>query len=186
VDYKRLFVLLEGNDDERFFKKIIKPEFDKRYDSVQFYLYAAQSPKKIENFIKSIIAMKANYIIVTDINKSPCVTHRKGILIERKIKNRRVTNENIMVVIKEIESWYLAGLPPTNLQKLKINYREKNTDSLTKEKFDRLIPGKFISRIDFMQEILKYFQIETAKQNNKSFHYFMEKFAHQEEISAAT
>ena len=175
MEYKRLFILLEGNDDERFFEKIIKPEFEKRYDYVKLYLYADKSPKKIENFIKSILAMMADYIIMADINRSPCVTHKKKVVADKKIRGKRVNKKNIMVVIKEIESWYLGGLNPASLKDLGIKYSKKTND-LTKEQFNRLIPGKFISRIDFMQEILKYFKLETAKQNNKSFHYFVKRF----------
>jgi hypothetical protein len=79
-------------------------------------------------------------------------------------------------VIKEIESWYLAGLTAKDLEKLNIDYKKKKTDNLTKEQFNRLIPKKFISRIDFMQEVLKHFHLETAKQNNQSFKYFLEKY----------
>ncbi|OGW18585.1 MAG: hypothetical protein A3G93_11920 [Nitrospinae bacterium RIFCSPLOWO2_12_FULL_45_22] len=41
--------------------------------------------------------------------------------------------------------------------------------------FNRLIPNKFDSRIDFMLEILKYFSMGIAKQKNKSFSYFLER-----------
>jgi hypothetical protein len=175
LEYKRLYILLEGNDDKRFFEKIIKPEFERKYDYVQFYRYAAQPPGKIANFIKSIVAMKADYIIMADINRSPCVTHKKDEITEKKIKSKKVKKDNIIVVIKEIESWYLAGLNPTSLRNLGINYNKK-TDNLTKEQFDRLMPHKFISRIDFLQEILKHYELERAVQNNKSFHYFVKRF----------
>ncbi|NIM16884.1 MAG: DUF4276 family protein [Candidatus Aminicenantes bacterium] len=175
MEYRRLYILVEGNDDERFVERIIKPEFEKKYHSVQVYRYAAQTPQKIENFIKSIIAMKANYMILTDIDHSPCVTHRKKLLKAKKIKNRLVGDDKIIVVIKEIESWYLAGLDQAALKKLGISYHDKGTDTLTKEQFDRLISAKYVSRIDFMQEILENFRLETAKQNNKSFKYFIRK-----------
>jgi len=119
--------------------------------------------------------MKADYIVMADINHSPCVTHKKDDITEKKIKSKKVKKDNIIVVIKEIESWYLAGLNPTSLRNLGINYNKK-TDNLTKEQFDRLMPRKFISRIDFLQEILKYFDLEKAVQNNKSFQYFVKRF----------
>lgn len=176
MSYKRLYILLEGNDDERFCKSVIKPRLENKYDFVQFYRYATLPPKKVANFIKSIMAMKADFFIITDINHSPCITHRKEGLKERKIKYKAVNKEKIIVAIKEIESWYLAGLSAKGLEKLNIDYKKKRTDNLTKEQFDRLIPGKFISRIDFMQEVLKHFHLETAKQNNQSFKYFLEKY----------
>jgi hypothetical protein len=166
---------VEGNDDERFIERIIKPELEKRYHSVQLYRYATQPPKKIENFIKSIVSMKADYIILTDMNHSPCVTQRKNLLKTKKIKSRLVEDDKIIIVIKEIESWYLAGLDRGTLKKLGISYSEKRTDSLTKERFDGLMSDKYVSRIDFMQEIPENFQVETAKQKNKSFNYFIQK-----------
>ncbi|MHC4361138.1 MAG: hypothetical protein ACYSTN_10185, partial [Planctomycetota bacterium] len=81
---------------------------------------------------------------------------------------------NVIVIVKEIESWYLAGLDSKNCKKLGIKVFRK-TDNITKEQFDKLRPRKFNSRIDFMIEILKRFSMETAKRKNKSFDYFIAK-----------
>jgi len=165
VGNKRLFIWVEGQDDERFFNRIIKPMLEKKYDLVEVISYATQKNKKTDNFLKSIKAMNAGYIYVTDIDYSPCITvKKKG--IENKLK--KIDEAMIAVVIKEIESWYLAGLDDTNSKKLKIHTLD-TTDDITKEQFNSLIPEKFDSRIDFMSEILKYFSIGTAKRKNKSF-----------------
>lgn len=176
MGYKRLYILIEGNDDERFFNHIIKPEFEKKYDYVQFFQYASQPSRKINNFIKSIIAMEADYIIAGDINHAPCVTHKKKTIKTNKFKNKIVDEGYIVVIIKEIESWYLAGLDAGALNKIEVSYGKKNTDTLTKEQFERLMPRKFISKIDFLQESLKYFKMETAKQQNRSFNFFTRKY----------
>lgn len=172
--YNRLFILVEGNDDERFFERIIKPEFQKIYDHVQFYQYACQPPKRTENFIKSVDAMNADYIIAADINHSPCVTQKKETLISKKIRN--VEKDKIIVVVKEIESWYMAGLEEESKEALGFKRGESSTDDLSKEHFNRLMPKKYISRIEFMQEILKYFKKKTAVKNNTSFAYFFKKY----------
>jgi len=52
----------------------------------------------------------------------------------------------------------------------------KNTDTLTKEGFNSLIPQRFDSRIDFMVEILKRFCTGMAKRKNGSFRYFAERY----------
>ncbi|MDI6767583.1 MAG: hypothetical protein QME52_12240, partial [Bacteroidota bacterium] len=52
----------------------------------------------------------------------------------------------------------------------------KDTDDTTKEQFNRLIPEKYDSRIDFMSEILNNFSFKTAKRKNRSFKYFIEKY----------
>lgn len=175
MPYKMLYLFIEGDDDERFFQIIIKPILEKYYDSIVLWKYAKETKKKINNFLKSIKAMNNDYLFFTDINHSPCVTATKQgkLSILKHIKPDR-----IIVVIKEIESWYFAGLNIEGLKILGINHKNipDITDNLTKEQFNRLIPDKFDSRIDFMQEILKYFSLRTAKQKNKSFGYFLDRF----------
>lgn len=171
MGYKRLFIWVEGEDDIRFFNRIIKPIFHEKYNLVEVRPYAPLKREKVDNFLKSIKAMKADYIYVTDINDAPCVTRKKQ---EIQDKLRHTDGDRIIVVIKEIESWYLAG--PSNTESKKFKFRPfVSTDNITKEQFNNLIPKEFDSRIDFMLEILKDFSIEIAKQKNTSFRYFLEK-----------
>jgi len=170
--YKLLFIWVEGDDDERFFNKILSPKFQEKYDTVKIIQYAKMKKEKINNFIRSIKAMEADYIYLTDINDSPCVTIKKR-KIQSKYKN--IDNDKIIVVVKEIESWYLAGLDNKVCKQFKIN-NFANTENVTKEKFDDMIPKKFTSKIDFMVEILKNFSIKIAKQKNNSLRYFVEKY----------
>lgn len=175
MGYRRLFIWVEGPDDVRFFNEIIKPIFDKRYDWVEVRAYAKQRSDYVIKFVKSIKAMKADYFFVADINSVPCITKRKQKL-HKIFKN--VDEDRILVIVQEIESWYLAGLDEASSEKLRLPIF-KTTNSFTKERFDGLIPEKFDSRIDFMLEILKHFSLEIAKQKNDSLKYFIEK--HQKE-----
>jgi len=171
MKYKRLFLLVEGNNDERFFQRIIKPKFEEKYNTVTLWKYTQVKNMKVDKFLESIRAMGADYIYVADINRAPCITAKK-----QEIKNRvRDINEGrIIVVIKEIESWYLAGLDETSSKELGMS-PFSTTNGITKEQFNDLIPKRFDSRIDFMSEILKHFSIEIANQKNISFRYFLEK-----------
>ncbi|MDI6782651.1 MAG: hypothetical protein QME64_00975 [bacterium] len=173
MGYRRLFIWVEGEDDERFFEKIMEPKLQKMYNFVETRRYASLKKEKIDNFLKSIKAMGAEYIFVIDINSSPCVTAKKQ---ETQNKLRNIDGDRIIVVIKEIESWYLGGLDNTESRKFGIPTSYSVTDNITKEQFNSLIPKKFDSRIDFMLEILKIFSIEIAKQKNKSFRYCVEKY----------
>ncbi len=128
--------------------------------------------EKMRDYIKTINSIRADYIFFTDINNSPCITDKKE-NIQRKFKF--IDINKIVVVIKEIESWYLAGLDNDACNQLKIKCIE-NTDSITKERFNNLIPRKFTSRIDFMLEVLKLFSIDEATRKNTSFKYFIEKY----------
>jgi len=173
MTYKRLVILLEGNDDERFFKKIVKPFFQKRY-SVEFWKYSRLKDARIVNFVKSINAMKADYIFARDFNDAPCVTAKKEKITG---KFNQVTEDKVIVVVKEIESWYLAGLDENASKKLGIRKKIGITDNITKEHFNQLIP-KNMPRTDFMQEILKNYDVEIAKGKNSSFGYFLNKWTY--------
>lgn len=174
MGYKRLFLWVEGSDDERFFDRIIKPMFQKKYDSVEMIRYARSKNEKVDRYLKSIRAMNADCIYATDINDLPCVTAKKQ-RIQQRIGN--IDKKNIIVVIKEIESWFLAGLSEEHMKRLEIHsFKNKTTDNVTKEQFNSLIPDAFDSRIDFMSEILKLFSIETARKRNVSFRYLFKRY----------
>jgi len=169
---KRLFILVEGEDDIRFFGRIIKPLFVPRYDSVEILPYATIKRVKVNNFIKSLVQMKNDYIFVADIDRERSVRDKKQLLYHWY---SNINGSNIVVVIMEIESWYYAGLPPETLQRFGLPPRP-STDELTKEGFNDLIPLSFDSRIDFMFEILKSFSPATAARHNSSFKFFFERY----------
>lgn len=168
-----MFIFVEGTDDDRFVEKVVQQMLGNKFTWIKTYQYAQKKRSKVRNFIKSIISitsMDADYIFLTDINSFPCITAKKE-------KTRReyagVNDTKIIVVVKEIESWYLAGLDNATIEKLKLAPYD-TTDEITKEEFDSRKPRKFTSRIDFMQELLKDYSIEVAKSRNASFSYFAE------------
>lgn len=173
--YKRLVILLEGNDDKRFFEKILKPFFQKRY-RVEFWEYSRKKDERIVNFIKSLNLMKADYIFASDINDTRCITAKRDKITG---KFNQIAETKIIVVVKEIESWYLAGLDEKALKKLGIrkNIRKRigTTDNITKEQFNQLIPRK-MPRTDFIQKILENYDVEIAKERCESFGYFLNKW----------
>ena len=104
---KRLYILVEGEDDVRFFGRIMKPLFVPHYDSVEILPYASIKRVKVNNFLKSYRQMKNDYIFVADIDTERSVRDKKQILYHLVNVNGNI----IVVVIMEIESWYYAGLP---------------------------------------------------------------------------
>jgi len=169
---KRLFILVEGEDDVRFFGRIIKPLVAPRYDSVEIMPYACIKREKVNNFLKSVRQMGNDYIFVADIDRERSVRDKKQILYHWF---HDIDGAGIVVVVKEIESWYYAGLSVTALQKLGLPALPV-TDDLTKEDFNKLIPRRFDSRIDFMFELLKYFSVDSAVKENRSFKFFYDRY----------
>jgi len=173
----KLYIFVEGDYDEKFFSNIIKSKFEKKGYFVKIMKYAEQTKEYVKNFIKSINAIpNADYIFLADINSEPCITLKKQ---ELKRRYENLDTNKIIVVKKEIESWYLAGLDQTKLKKLKIKFTNKNhyynTESITKEEFEKLIPDN-LKRTEFYLSILENFCIDTACQKNKTFNYFIKKY----------
>jgi hypothetical protein len=169
---KRLYILVEGEDDVRFFGRVMKPLFVSRYDSVEILPYASIKRIKVNNFLKSLAEMKNDYIFVADIDAERSVRDKKQLLYHWY---SNIGGSNIVVVIMEIESWYYAGLPDEILQRLGLPLLP-TTDEMTKEVFNNLIPASFDSRIDFMFEILKSFSPTTAARHNGSFKFFFDRY----------
>ncbi len=169
---KRLFIFVEGEDDVRFFGRVMKPLFVPHYDTIEIIPYASIKRIKVNNFLIGLSEMKTDYIFVADIDTERSVRDKKQLLYHWY---SNISGSNIVIVIMEIESWYYAGLPAESLQKLGLPALP-STDGLTKEDFNALIPPAFDSRIDFMFEILKSFSPSAAARNNRSFRYFFERY----------
>jgi hypothetical protein len=170
---RRLFIMVEGEDDVRFFGRIIKPILAPRYDSVEIIPYACIKRDKVNRFLQSVSQMKNDYIFVADIDFEHSVRDKKQILYYRF---SNIDGRSIVIVIKEIESWYYAGISGDLARELGVADLE-STNDLTKEDFNSLIPKRFDSRIDFMFEILKSFSVETAVRKNNSFDFFVSRYS---------
>ena len=176
-------MLVEGDDDERFFQQIVKPRFDKAYDSVQTWKYSQEKRERVNALLKSVLAMGADYIFASDLNSSPCVSEVKRKLSDKYFalseelsdKYFALSEDRVFVVMAEIESWYLAGLNDKACGRMRIPALA-DTSSLTKEQFNSRIPRAFDSRIDFMLEALKRYDVSTARGKNRSFGYLLEKY----------
>jgi hypothetical protein len=167
-----MWILVEGKDDKRLANAILRPIVERQYDYVDIWEYAQETPKKTADFLRSINCMRADYLFFGDINASPCVTAKKEAI--RTKYHCMVQSPNTVVVVKEIESWYAAGMDDQACQELGIASLSC-TDHLTKEQFRELMPKRFKGFVvDFMVEILKRFSLETARQKNRSFCYLMD------------
>lgn len=174
-----LYIFIEGNDDEYFIKEIVirrlLPEIN-----IKPYKYSQKSKKKIRNFIKSIESMGSNYIFITDFDENDSLEIKKeDVLSEFPF----IDGDQLVIVKNEIESWYIAGINSEtgienecskDLRKIKV---PDDTENFRKEHFDEIIPCSFKdSKIDFLKEILKCFDISLAKERNDSFNQFVNEF----------
>lgn len=156
-----LYIFVEGNDDERFYRWYFNNK------NVSVIKYAQEKRDKINNFIKSIKKIpNVDYIFTADTD-GKSLEEKKGEII-RLYSNCEY--EKIVVAQMEIESWYLAGLDQAMSTKFRIKYYI-STDNIAKENFKDLVPKSY-SPMSFMIEILKSYNLEVAITKNLTFRCF--------------
>jgi hypothetical protein len=169
MPYTRLFLLVEGDDDERFVERIVVPKLSSRYDFVQAWKYARKKKEKVNGFLRSIKAMGADYLLLADLNAYPCFPKKKEALLEAF---RELESGKTVIVVREIESWYLAGLSDDNPLGVQV---PTDTSGLTKDQFNNTMPKGLDSRIAYMIEVLNHFDIRAATTKNASFLYLAQR-----------
>jgi predicted ATP-dependent endonuclease of OLD family len=174
MGYRQLYLFVEGPDDKRFFNRIIRELLSLKYDYIKLIEYAGLSKKELIGFTRGLKGGESDYMFVSDLNDAPCVSIRKEKIIQ-KYRNKQIAKEKIVVVVKKIEGWYLAGLNEDNSKRLRTG-NTRNTEKIDKIAFDNARRKKFDSREDFMIELLNCYSVETATTKNRSFKYFIEKF----------
>jgi len=164
-----IWLFIEGDADEKFFNKIIKPKFEKVYQVIP-YKYSRETIENFKNLIERCCEKKEKFIITCDLDESPCRFKRKIEICKKADYLAQYTD--VVIIINEIESWYLAGLPEKFFKKLEIKDKIVTTNSLTKEQFKKLKPPMFHSEINFMNFILERYDSTTACKKNASFEEF--------------
>lgn len=158
-----LILWVEGQHDVLFFEKIIMPKLKHRYSTIEIKEQSQQNKKFINRYIETINSMNIDYMFIVDIDLKSHISSKK-----REIKKLypKIDEDKILVVIKEIEGWYAAGLK-RGTRRFKIS-NLNDTNDLTKEEFDNKIPSTYTKK-EYLMEILDFFSIEIALQKNKSF-----------------
>lgn len=179
---KKLLILLESDYDQIFFEKILLNFFEKKFDETQLVLYARIHPKTIEKIIKAYLDLGFDFIIFCDLDNANCYPSKKE---EIEARFNLGEKEKILIVIKEIESWILAGVIKevlydvgTNkriVTKMGVHKKGFTTDCVYSKDFDKLKPRGMSKRL-FVLRILAFFNIKKAKQRNTSFLYFFNKY----------
>jgi hypothetical protein len=171
--YRYMWIFVEGKYDRGFVNAVLLPILEKEYDFIDTWEYAQEPPKKVADFLRAMKSMKADCLFLADIDDSPCVTAKKDILIERFRK--ALEPAETIVITREIESWYVAGVDNHTCRELGITSLP-HTDHVTKEQFKSMMPKRFNDSVaDFMVEILSGFRSDVAKIKNRSFCYLMDK-----------
>lgn len=172
MPFRRLIIFVEGPTDEDFIKGVLLPRIHGKYDDVYFNRYAGTRPSKRDAFIRSAKSAQWDYIFLTDINDATCITNRKDHVLDRHPSLQR---ERVMVVVQEIEGWYLAGLNASLASALNLS-EVFDPNEATKEDFANLLPSNLRSPRELMTEILKLYALEEGVVRNTSLRYCVERY----------
>ncbi len=169
----RMNIFVEGSDDLRFFERTLVPVLRNRYDEVRLIPYASLRRVVVDRLIRGIERMGGEYVIVADIDAEPSVRSKKNYILRRF---EQAEPRAIAVVVMEIESWYVAGADDGFLLGCGVTPFGA-TDRLTKEEFDLLIPRRYISRVEFMLDLLEHYSLDRGVERNRSLGYFLHRYA---------
>ncbi len=177
INFKQLYIFVEGPDDERYMNRIILPILSEKYNHIKIIKYAVLQPQIVINFIRTFKQqLNSDYLFFSDMDARGdvklCITKRKEKIIAKF--SGHIENHKLFIVKEEIESWYLAGISEMDAKRFKIKPLY-TTDTFTKEDFERLIPKKSVTPNDFMIEILNQYDFEKALSHNTSLQYFADK-----------
>ncbi len=176
MKYKKLYIYVEGKDDNKFFASIIKPLFEAQdYAKVEIVEYSGTSKSALKNDLDNIRSTKnCDYLFVCDMDaknkKAKNELQRKE--QARKERYKSLDDEKIIIVKEEIESWYLAGISSENFEIFNIK-PFSDTEHIDKAQFQAIMPKIFDLKADFMQAILDDYDLPNASNRNTSLHYFV-------------
>lgn len=168
---KPLLILVEGDDDKNFFEQVVVPEIRKNYQLVRIDDYKQRSPTRIKKE-RIMPCSRAGFqcIIVADADEELDVERKQSSLAE----DYGVEKKDVIVVVRVIEGWYLAGLSKARCKQLRVP--DGRTDKLTKNGFNRISNRTGMTSRELKIQLLKYFSIPVAKQKNVSFDHFATKY----------
>ena len=108
MEYRQLFVFLEGERDKKFFNKTTRCLFERYYSNIKIVPYRTKTKKTIKDYINTVSHHPDwDYIYLRDSDESPCVT----VVLEKIKKSCNYVDLNCaVIVVSEIESWYLSGV----------------------------------------------------------------------------
>jgi hypothetical protein len=175
MPYRRLYLFVEGDDDELFFRSVFLPLLQQSYDDVQLVPFSGLKREKVRALLRSVRSMEADYPWVRDLDRHPCVTSAKGAVQQIY---PQIDPVRIQIVKAEIESWYCAGIraQDTELGALDIATCP-DTQIVTKEAFELAVSQRGFPRVPTLRAILESFDREAAARRNSSFRYFLDKHA---------
>jgi hypothetical protein len=168
---RSLYILVEGDDDELFFEKVLKKCFNKKYDEVYIIQWRQKSKERLNNYLDNLETEEYPYIFVADFRRI-CISQTKDDLTQTY---ETLGPAHIAVVRKEIESWCIAGLDRSACERLGIPETHR-TEGLGKRRFDSMMPKRYKTVAEFMMDIFREYSIDVARTKNDSIAHLLDTY----------
>lgn len=165
-----LYIFVEGLDDEIFIRSFFW-QLIERYNKVKIFRYAQRKDDQVKGLIRA--TNKRNdwdYIFFTDYDAYNRELNYNPAKKKKEIQKRYdgiLDNDKIIIVKEEIESWYCASINYSRFKLPELN-RIKDTESVTKEKFEHIVKKRYRRVTDFMIECMKSFNLQQGIERNQS------------------
>ena len=168
-----IYLLVEGASDRRFMDKIIKPLLVPSYYDSPCFEYKQVEKIELNNFIDYIKGQSIDYYVFADYDDSSSLD---DIINETyDYFEHKISKEKIIIIKKEIESWYLAGLDDHSCKHIRMKVSTMgNTENMSKEDFYDLKPEDCDSMINFYMNILIRYDLKIGISKNTTLKYFIE------------
>ena len=175
MSQKPLYVLVEGPTDQMLFQsEAMDQVVRQRFPYAHVITWASETKDDLVGLLRGIIADGAPYIFLCDKESAfVCIQTRKQYALSRC---PNVAVDRILIVVREIECWYIAGMSQTFSNQYGFAIPD-NSEDFAKPRFEDLSTRlKFASPEDMMIEILKTFSVQNAALRNTSFSRLVEKY----------
>ena len=168
---KKVLLLVEGDDDSRFIKKIIIPIINNFYSNVSVREYIQLNKKLREILINNYERNGDDIFVFADYDNTTCISNK----IKSVRKNYNFTNSlKIFIVKKEIESWYIAGIDDALLIKYKLSPIE-DTENLSKKFIDH-IGTQDDSILECKLQLLKSYSITKQRTETRALNIVLKNY----------
>ena len=109
MPYRCLYIWVEGSYDDLFFSEVMRPLLESWYDWIEVVQYAEEEPAWRRSYLRKypVKARRQLYLRDRPQRGSVCYSEKGGCA---RWNEQRVEADRMMVVVPEIEGWYLAGL----------------------------------------------------------------------------
>ncbi|MDN5869091.1 MAG: hypothetical protein L0H55_17035, partial [Candidatus Nitrosocosmicus sp.] len=134
------------------------------------YRYKHVDSRTVNKFIKTYNENQTKYFFLHDQDSNNnCV-----LKLESELRNTyHITDKKLIVVKKEIESWYISGV--TKLHSTKnMNYSELNYNKVNKISFEKIMQKSF-KKPDCYGLACQNYDLKGARRRNDSLNYFLKR-----------